>query len=101
MRVLLATVILLAACDTGGGARHEVAIPWALGGQWLTADLHTHTRFSDGGLSPDELAQRAVINGCGVLAITDHSALTTKSVTPEFFEQLDAFRKKAQHMILL
>lgn len=35
-------------------------------------DLHTHSIFSDGGLIPAELAQRACAAGYKVLAITDH-----------------------------
>jgi putative hydrolase len=35
-------------------------------------DLHTHSIFSDGGLVPAELAQRAYAAGYKVLAITDH-----------------------------
>ncbi|MFW6172128.1 MAG: histidinol phosphate phosphatase domain-containing protein [Elusimicrobiota bacterium] len=35
-------------------------------------DLHTHTFFSDGVLSPAELVYRYKNNGCEALAITDH-----------------------------
>jgi histidinol phosphatase-like PHP family hydrolase len=35
-------------------------------------DLHTHSIFSDGGLIPTELAQRAYATGYEALAITDH-----------------------------
>jgi histidinol phosphatase-like PHP family hydrolase len=35
-------------------------------------DLHTHSIFSDGGLIPTELAQRAYAAGYEALAITDH-----------------------------
>ncbi len=35
-------------------------------------DLHTHTHFSDGSLSPEQLIQRAVANRLTHLAITDH-----------------------------
>jgi histidinol phosphatase-like PHP family hydrolase len=35
-------------------------------------DLHTHTLFSDGELIPAELARRAAVAGCRVIAITDH-----------------------------
>lgn len=36
------------------------------------ADLHTHTFYSDGVLSPAELSYRAIIAGNSALAITDH-----------------------------
>ncbi len=35
-------------------------------------DLHTHTFYSDGALSPAELVLRAAANGVQVLALTDH-----------------------------
>jgi putative hydrolase len=35
-------------------------------------DFHTHTYYSDGALSPMEQARRAVVNGYGVLGLTDH-----------------------------
>ncbi|MEN3069028.1 3',5'-nucleoside bisphosphate phosphatase [Uliginosibacterium sediminicola] len=41
----------------------------------LNADLHAHSNFSDGLLSPAELVQRAVSNGVDLLALTDHDEL--------------------------
>ena len=38
----------------------------------LNADLHSHSRFSDGTLSPTLLAQRAHANGVALWALTDH-----------------------------
>ena len=38
----------------------------------INADLHCHSRFSDGTLSPTELAQRARANGVALWALTDH-----------------------------
>jgi predicted metal-dependent phosphoesterase TrpH len=35
-------------------------------------DLHTHTTYSDGTLTPTELVRRAVDHGVRVLAVTDH-----------------------------
>jgi putative hydrolase len=35
-------------------------------------DFHTHTVFSDGGMIPAGLMQRAIVCGCMGLAITDH-----------------------------
>ena len=39
-------------------------------------DLHTHSNRSDGRLSPDALVRAAKAQGIGVLAITDHNALS-------------------------
>ncbi|WP_437610548.1 RNase RNM [Erwinia sp. V71] len=38
-------------------------------------DLHSHTRASDGLLTPEQLVQRAVTMRVGVLAITDHDSV--------------------------
>lgn len=38
----------------------------------LRADLHVHTYFSDGNLSPEKVVQLAKNNGVGLLAVTDH-----------------------------
>ncbi len=35
-------------------------------------DLHTHTRFSDGKLSPEELVEHALFKGLSAIALTDH-----------------------------
>ena len=38
-------------------------------------ELHTHTTYSDGILSPQQLVERAIQNGVKALAITDHDTL--------------------------
>jgi len=38
----------------------------------LNFDLHCHSRFSDGVLSPTDLVERAASNGVHALALTDH-----------------------------
>jgi len=38
-------------------------------------DLHSHTNFSDGALTPPQLVQRAIGNGVTHLAITDHDCI--------------------------
>ncbi len=57
--------------DTGkttsaGSTRHQITA-WA--------DLHTHTTFSDGSLSPEELLRIAREIGLKALAITDHDTV--------------------------
>ncbi len=39
-------------------------------------DLHLHSYYSDGTMSPEEIVQTAVTNQVGLLAITDHNVLT-------------------------
>lgn len=41
----------------------------------LRADLHVHTYFSDGLLSPAEVAAEAANNGVQLLAVTDHDCM--------------------------
>lgn len=38
-------------------------------------DLHCHSNYSDGSLSPQELLNKAIANGVKVLAITDHDSV--------------------------
>jgi predicted metal-dependent phosphoesterase TrpH len=45
-------------------------------------DLHTHSNFSDGALSPAELVERAVANRVDVLAITDHDCISACHADP-------------------
>jgi len=51
------------------------------------ADLHTHTTYSDGRLTPTELIERAVTKGLEVLALTDHDC------TDGIAEALEAAQK--------
>lgn len=45
-------------------------------------DLHTHTIYSDGDLTPDELIKKATDNNIGILSITDHdTVLAYKNIT--------------------
>ena len=45
-------------------------------------DLHSHTTFSDGTLTPRELILRAAEKGVNVLAITDHDTLDAYQECP-------------------
>jgi predicted metal-dependent phosphoesterase TrpH len=45
-------------------------------------DLHSHTTFSDGVLTPRQLILRAIEKGVDVLAITDHDTLDAYRQTP-------------------
>jgi histidinol phosphatase-like PHP family hydrolase len=54
-------------------------------------DLHTHTLFSDGELTPSELVRRAKVNGYEAIALTDHADFTN-------IELLLAGAKKARYL---
>lgn len=42
-------------------------------GKRTVVDFHTHTKRSDGTMSPFELVEEAWASGCGVLGVTDHN----------------------------
>lgn len=42
----------------------------------MKIDLHTHSTFSDGTMSPTQLIHHAIINGIDVLGLTDHDTLS-------------------------
>ena len=41
-------------------------------GRWFKGNLHTHSTFSDGGKTPEELAVMYAANGHDFLCLTDH-----------------------------
>ncbi|XP_022988784.1 uncharacterized protein LOC111486022 [Cucurbita maxima] len=58
------------------------------GGEKVVFELHSHSKFSDGFLSPSKLVERAHGNGVKVLALTDHD---TMSGIPEAIEAARRF----------
>lgn len=52
--------------------RIEFVLPQVDGLNCYTADLHAHTIYSDGELSPEERVKEAWCDGLDILAITDH-----------------------------
>ena len=52
--------------------------PFDRPGEWLKANLHTHTRMSDGALEPDEVLAWHAANGYDVVALTDHDLRTVE-----------------------
>jgi hypothetical protein len=69
-------------------------IDWAGRGTWLRAELHTHTRFSDGNQTVDDLLAVAAKNRCDVVAITDHTDAELTAATPEYVAAIQAARTK-------
>ena len=66
--------------------------PWAGRGVWLETELHTHTRFTDGGHTVEDVVAAAARNGCDVVAITDHGDGDLKGATPEYLDAIRAAR---------
>lgn len=47
------------------------------------ADLHVHSFYSDGSMSPEEIVEQAVSNKVGILAIADHNTLDGNALAHE------------------
>ena len=100
------TMIAVAALSTGvlrgqpSAARFVREVPWAGTGVWLKIDTHTHTTFSDGVRTVDELLNRATVYGCDAVAITDHTDLNLKAATPEYFDAIEKAREARPNMIV-
>ena len=119
--VIILLILLAAGCGAGNGggtdpaaggpavdvpaapppARFIRQIEWAQRGQWLKADTHIHTKFSDGSFNVDEVADQAVRFGCDVMAITDHGDRDLRAATPEYMAAIRAARQRHPELILL
>lgn len=53
----------------------------------LRVDLHSHTKCSDGGLTPIELINRAVNFQIDVLAITDHDTVAALDIANQYIKK--------------
>lgn len=82
-------------------AQFVVQIPWAEKGVWLKADLHAHSRFSDGSVDCGKLVDEAVKFGCDVFSVTDHGDPELRGVSQEYFDAVDAARVKHPQLVLL
>ena len=102
LSLLLATTTVLSSCNPLAGTGPVTTIPWASKGQWLVADFHSHTLYSDGSNNVAQVVNGAVENGCDVLAITDHSGLGTRieTASPAYFYAIDAERARHPGLIL-
>jgi PHP domain len=96
------------ACEAVDGAQSGAAAArfvrqydWAGTGQWIAADLHTHSRFSDGNATVAELVDQAASHGCGALAVTDHADRQLKGATPEYELAIETARAAHPDLILI
>jgi len=70
----------LSCCEIPAIAGAVLTVATTSSSSFLLYDLHSHTRASDGLLTPEQLVLRAAEQRVGVLAITDHD--TTDGVQP-------------------
>jgi DNA polymerase (family 10) len=67
----------------------------------IKGDLHTHTNWTDGGDTLEEMAKAARARGYAYMALTDHSQnLTlTRGLTPDRLEEERALVKRINHKL--
>jgi hypothetical protein len=59
---------------------------------WLKGNIHSHSVFSDGSLTPEEMKDAYVHHGYDFLAVTDHDVYTdTRKMTDATFTMLQGF----------
>ena len=97
LTVVVHAVLLLSGCTRQAPRAQFVhQIEWLDRGQWLKADLHAHTKFSDGGYTVAEVVDKAAEFGCQVVAITDHADRNLTAATQPYFAEIDAARNRIQ-----
>jgi len=82
-------------------AEFERQIPWIGTGSWIKADLHAHSRFSDGIRTPREIAAQAKRNACDAIALTEHTDSELKGATDEYFAATAELRAEHPDLIIL
>ena len=95
-----------AACATENVQPPPVArvvreVGWVDMGVWLKADLHTHTNFSDGSHTVDEVVAAAAMHGCDAVAITDHTDEELKAATPEYLDAIRTARLRHPDIVVI
>ena len=59
---------------------------------WLKGNIHSHSVFSDGSLTPEEMKEAYKHHGYDFLAVTDHDIYTdTRMLTEEKFTMIQGF----------
>ena len=97
---LLVGVFTALTCAQGTPA-FVVAHPWAGSGQWLRADLHMHSRFSDGAQSYAALVAGARARGCDVVAVADHADRKLRGASAEHMAALTTARAAHPGLVII
>lgn len=59
---------------------------------WLKGNIHSHTVFSDGSWTPEQMKDQYKKHGYDFLAVTDHDTYTdTRSLTDDTFTMIQGF----------
>ncbi|MBR2858628.1 MAG: PHP domain-containing protein, partial [Alistipes sp.] len=77
------------------GVRSEIYIPQVMGYNVYKADLHTHTIYSDGEMTPALRVNEAWCDGLDIIAITDH--MEYRRIEREMFQYMDRYVDPAYH----
>ena len=72
--------------------RREIVLPEVNGYTVYKADLHTHSIFSDGSVTPEFRVQEAWHDGLDVMAVTEH--LEYRPYEQKMINVLDAYNKE-------
>lgn len=66
---------------------------------WLKGNLHSHSVFSDGKLTPEEMKAAYKGHGYDFLAVTDHDVYTdTRHLSDETFTMIQGFELWGQQL---
>ena len=74
---------------TDQNARTEIIIPQVNGKNVYKADLHIHTIYSDGDVTPDMRVLEAWHDGLDIIAITDH--MEYRRIEREMLQYMDRY----------
>jgi hypothetical protein len=103
--IVACCTLIGAACSSSGGAapapaRFIVQRGWD-GGVPMRADLHIHSRFSDGAHTVPSVVAAARDQGCDAIAITDHADIGLMAATPQYLAEIEAARAANPAMVIL
>jgi hypothetical protein len=75
-------------------------ISWASNDANIIFDHHTHTKFSDGKLTVEELVELGLGNGCDAIAITDHTD-SKRSLSKKHLDEIKLARLFNPNILVL